>query len=105
MDAGFADHDTRLPDRGAVIVDVQRVVRNVQDDMRLAEIARYPAPAFHVGDDDLVVALLALAVERIDGRVGELAAGLEALVLLELGNRVGERLVVEGVVGNGRKTE
>ena len=71
--AGLADHHARLPDRRAVVVDAQREVRDVQHDMRLAEVARHPAPALHVGDDDLVVFFVALAVERVDGLLRQLA--------------------------------
>ena len=41
----------RVDQRGlALIGDGQRVVGNIDDDMRLAEVARHPAPALHVGD-------------------------------------------------------
>ncbi len=103
--AGLSDHDLGVPDRRALVVDAQREVRNVQDHMRLAEVARHPAPALHVGHDDLVVALLALAVERIERRVGELAVRRQALALLIGRDRVGERLVVEQIVLHGIEAE
>ena len=60
---GLADHDARLPDLVAVVHDLEREVRDVQHDMRLAEVARHPAPALHIGEDgiDRVLAAARLA--------------------------------------------
>ncbi len=46
---------------------LRREVGNVDHHVGLAEIARQPAPALHVGDDGVDVAVPAAAVERIDG--------------------------------------
>ena len=103
--AGLADHDARRPDRRVVVVDAQREVRDVQHHMGLAEIARHPAPALHVGHDDDVVALVALAVEGVDRLLRQPAGRRQALLLLELRDRVGERLVVEQIVAHRRQAE
>jgi hypothetical protein len=71
--------------------------------MRIAEIARQPAPALHVDDDGIDwignrVVLLLLAVERAPrirserAVVGEIGAGLERL------DRVAHGIVVERAV-------
>ena len=95
--ARLADHDLGLPDQLAVVHDAQRVVRDVDHHVGLAEVARHPAPALHVGDDDVDGLLALRAVDGVERRLRELAVGLDAVLLLELGDRVGQRLVVVGV--------
>ena len=60
----------------------------------LAEIVRHPAPALHVGEDDIDRADRGAAIERVDGRRVERAARRDLVLLLELLHRLGERLVV-----------
>ena len=47
----LADHDARLPDLRAVVIDAQVEVRDVEHDVGAAEVARHPAPALHGGED------------------------------------------------------
>ena len=82
LHAGLADHDPGGPDLGAVVHHLEREVRLVDEHMGVAEIARIPAPALHVGDDG--VDLLVVAGSRSGARLAaqlrerrlELAIGL-----------------------------
>src|SRR5690348_17892285 len=57
--SGLADDDPGFPIDLAVVEERQSVIGNVDDHVRIAEVARYPAPALHVHDD---------RVDRIGGR-------------------------------------
>ena len=50
MDTGLAGDDTRGPDLGAALHHLQRIVRDIEDhiglaELRFAEVARQPAPS------------------------------------------------------------
>ena len=72
--------------------------------MRLAEVARQPAPALHGGEDGVELLGAARRVDRLDGRGVQLAGDLDAVGLLELADRHGDRGVVVGV-GFGGETK
>ena len=86
----------------AVLHHPQRVVRDVQHDVGIAEIARQPAPALHIGDDgvDHIGAARRRrhaieAAQRAPGRSGR--PGLIRSRLLVVLDRGGERIVVAQV--------
>ena len=97
--AGLAAHDLGLPHLRAVLHHPQGEVGNVDHHVGVAEVARQPAPALHVGEDDVDVAVALRPVDRVDRRGGELAARRQMVALLEFLHRLGDGLVVGGVAG------
>src|SRR5262245_26015273 len=64
--AGFADHDTRVPDLSAMLRHFQSEVRLVDEHICTAEVTRIPAPALHVRFYDVDLLVLGGAVELSD---------------------------------------
>ena len=94
---GLADNDTGLPDLLAVVHHAQHVVRNVERDVSVTEIARRPAPALHIRDDGLDhvgAARRGNGVEAADGGVPDDAVGVHAVLLLVRLHRGSEGLVI-----------
>ena len=88
----------------AVLHHLEREVGDVEDhvgiaERRRAELARQPAPALHVDDHGVDLAVALRAVDRLDGPVVEHAGRLEVGAFLELAHRRGDLGVVFGVVG------
>ena len=101
----LADHGAGGVDDLAVLDDADAVFRDVRDDVELAEVARHPAPALHVGDD-LGRVRFAGAVDEGDRGVAGDAVGRQTLVGLEALHRLGERLVVDlGRLARGGQVE
>ena len=84
--ARLAGHDLGVPVDLVVVPERQAIIRHVDDDMRIAEIARQPAPALHVDDD---------GVDRIGGRT--LCGGF--LLAVQRAHRIGAEIAVDIEVG------
>src|SRR5215475_6859964 len=75
----FADHDFRVPVDLVVVVERECVIRDVDDNMRIAQVARCPAPALHIYYDEItwvsgaLTYLSAFAVKRADSVRSEIA--------------------------------
>src|SRR5262245_65088275 len=69
------------------------------------EIARVPAPAFHVGDDEIDLPVLNRGVERLDCARIEAASFRQFVRLLELSHRRRERSIVGEVGGFPGKSQ
>ena len=66
---------------------------DVDDDMIVAEIVRHPAPALHV-EHDLLDALSAADIHRLDGLLADVAFCLQPVALLEALHRDHKLLVI-----------
>src|SRR5262249_3458613 len=71
----LADDDAGGPDLGAVVHHLEREVRQVDHDVSLAEVARIPAPALHIGDDEVDRLVARRTVELLDRLGVEVAGG------------------------------
>ena len=95
---GFPYHDPRMMDDAVAFVDVERVVGDVDRHVALAELARQPAPAFHIGQD------LVLQPFRVSARQARYGAGRQhagrrkAVLSLIVGHRARHRGVVDEMV-------
>ena len=94
----LADHDLGFPVRASGPgTDAARYSGMLTHHVILAEIARHPAPAIHVGDDDVGRALALLhAVHGAQRRRPRHAVAVQAGALLELLHRIDHGLVVFG---------
>ena len=103
--ARLAGDDAGGPDRRAVLHHLEREVRDVEDhigvaERRRAELARQPAPALHVDDHVVDLAVALRAVDRLDGpRRRARRSALRSALRLELAHGGGDLRVVLGVVG------
>ncbi len=100
----LSGHHPGGPDLRAVLHHLERKVRDVENDIGVAdrgraELARQPAPAFHVDDHGVDLAVALRAVDGLDGPVVEHAGGLEFGAFLEFAHGLGDLGVVTGVVG------
>ncbi len=102
--ARFADHGAGLPDLRAVVVDAQMIVRDVEHDVGLAEVARHPAPPLHGGEHGVESPGAARRIQRLDGRAVQLAGDLDVVGFLEFADRHGKGGVVVGI-GLGRQAK
>ena len=104
MDAGLSGDHLGGPDLRAVLHHLERIVGDVENDIGVAdrgraELARQPAPAFHVDDHGVDLAVALRAVDGPDGPVVEHAGGLEVGAFLEFAHGLGDLGIVMGVVG------
>ena len=95
----LADHDSGAPDLGVVVHHPQREVRQIDDHVGLAEIARIPAPALHIGDDGVDLLVARRTIELLDGLRIEIAGDRQFVGALEFLHRLGELGVVSEVGG------
>ena len=102
--ARLSGHDLGVPVDLVVVVERQGVIRHVDDHVRIAEVARQPAPALHVDDDGVdriggrPVRDLLLAVERAHGVGAEIAVDVDVGFGLERLHRVAHGVVIERIV-------
>src|SRR5215831_15617063 len=107
----FADHDFRVPVDLVVIVERERVIRDVDDNMRIAQVARCPAPALHIHDDHVSrvscarTCFPAFTVEHADRVRPEIAVDIDVVFGLESLNRIVNRIVIERVLFVARDVE
>ncbi len=101
---GLPGHHLGGPDLGAVLHHLECIIRDVEDDIGVAdrgraEVARQPAPALHVDDHGVDLPVALRAVDRLDGPVVQHAGRLEFGAFLEFAHGLGDLGVVMGVVG------
>ena len=101
----FADHDARGPDLGTVVHHLEREVRQIDHDMGVAEIARVPAPALHVGHDHVDRLVARRAVELLDRLRIDIAGDRQLVGALEFLHRFRELGVVFEVGGIAGEAE
>ena len=110
MNSRFAGDHPGIPDLRAVVHHLERVVGDVENDVGItergrAELARQPAPAFHIDDHGIDLAVALRAVERPDGAIVQNAGGFEFGSFLEFTDRLRDPGVVMGAVGIFRNAE
>src|SRR5882757_10003058 len=104
MRARLAGYHSGGPDLTTVLHHLERIVRNVENDIGVAdrgraELARQPAPALHVDDHGIDLPVALRAIDGPDGLVVEHTGRLEFGALLELAHGLGDLGIVTGVVG------
>src|SRR4029077_788871 len=65
--AGVSDHNSGCPNLCAVVHHLERKIGLVDDHISNAEVARVPAPAFHVRDDQIDLLVPDRPIELLDG--------------------------------------
>src|SRR3954453_12920190 len=101
MDAGLSGDYLGSPDLRTVLHHLERTVGDVENDVsvadrRRAKLARQPAPAFHVDDNRVDLAVAFRAVDRPDGPLVQNAGGLQVGAGLEFAHGLRDPGIVMG---------
>ena len=90
----LTDHNPGSPDPSPFVHHLEREVRQIDQHMRLAQVTRIPAPAFHVGDDGFDLTIMGGSVKLPNRSQIQVARRGQAVRSLEFFDRFRELGVV-----------